>query len=512
MNFKLISTPLEQINLKDALSNIEAGAFCAFEGWVRQSNDNKRVTALEYEAEAVLCEKEAQKIFNEAKERFNALDLICYHRVGTLNVGDIAVSIAATAAHRDGAFIACRYVIDEIKKRLPIWKKEHYAKSESAWLNCQQHPSNINVVEKLFFAKQTALPQVGRNGQQKLHNAKVLVAGSGGLGCWALKSLAGLGFGTIGICEGDMLEESNLSRQGMYKFEDIGKRKNDLAAENLKAYSPYATVIQHDYMLNAENVLNTLERYDIILDCTDNFTAKFLINDACVLLSKKFITASVYQFEGQLFAMNPPQSACLRCLWANIPSSVQCSTNCEEAGVIAPLPALLGHWQALEAAKLILGIGTTNQALIVFNALNNSQEMITFKRNISCPICSDNATIKSIQPENYANHKSFSVSATNIEAMPNAVFVDIREHEELKNRPLTEVAALHLPLSKGTHHFYNWEINKQYILICTKGKRSLKLAKELHDKNINNILALEGGLDKIGSCRNIKNLTPAHHD
>lgn len=137
MKFQLTDQPLETFNIRSLFRAEETGALCVFEGWVRNENEDKKVVALEYEAQDVLCQKEAQIIFNEAREQFDVLEVACFHRVGKLNVGTIAVVVAASAKHRDSAFKACRYIIDEIKKRLPIWKKEHYAEGSSVWLNCQ---------------------------------------------------------------------------------------------------------------------------------------------------------------------------------------------------------------------------------------------------------------------------------------------------------------------------------------------------------------------------------------
>ncbi|HBR15874.1 MAG TPA: molybdopterin-converting factor chain 2 [Candidatus Omnitrophica bacterium] len=134
--FKLSSIPLEQIDLKEGLLSSDAGAFCSFEGWVRDHNEGKRVIGLEYEAYVILCEQEAEKILKEAREKLDILHVNCFHRVGRLNISEMAVWVGVTAAHRDAAFQACRYVIDEIKARLPVWKKEFYDNGDSDWVNC----------------------------------------------------------------------------------------------------------------------------------------------------------------------------------------------------------------------------------------------------------------------------------------------------------------------------------------------------------------------------------------
>lgn len=140
--FRLSSIPLEHIDLKEGLPSPDAGAFCCFEGWVRDHNEGKKVISLEYEAYDVLCAQEAEKILKEAREKLDILHVNCFHRVGRLNIGEMAVWVGVTAAHRDAAFQACRYVIDEIKARLPVWKKEFYANGDSDWVNCASCSSN----------------------------------------------------------------------------------------------------------------------------------------------------------------------------------------------------------------------------------------------------------------------------------------------------------------------------------------------------------------------------------
>lgn len=136
--FKISGIPLEQLNLREGLKSPEVGAFSSFEGWVRDNNQGRKVIALEYEAEPLLCQKEAEEIFQEAKEKFDVFEVRAFHRIGKLNIGEMAVWVGVIASHRDAAFAACRYIIDELKRKLPIWKKEYYENGQSSWIGCEQ--------------------------------------------------------------------------------------------------------------------------------------------------------------------------------------------------------------------------------------------------------------------------------------------------------------------------------------------------------------------------------------
>ena len=395
--FQLCNIPLEQLNLREGLNSPEAGAFSFFEGWVRNHNEGRRVIALEYEAEPSLCQKEMGKILKEAETKFDVLEVKVFHRIGKLNIGEMAVWVGVTAPHRDASFAACRYVIDELKHRLPIWKKEYYADGESSWVGCNHQSSN----EQNFYSRQMALPEIGPEGQNKLKNAKVLVVGAGGLGCAALTSLACAGIGTIGIVEHDILQESNLHRQFLYSHEEIGRPKTELAAQRLKALNPYITIKTHPEQIKPENVEAILRDYDLILDCTDNFPAKFLLNDAAFLFKKILIQASIYQWEGQIQIFDSSQKGCLRCLWPEIPDNA-CLGNCRQAGVLGMMPSVFGHAQALEAVKYFLNLSPLfNKETIVFNLLNYEWHKINLQPNPLCHLCGAAAKITKISEENY---------------------------------------------------------------------------------------------------------------
>ncbi|MBZ0167264.1 MAG: ThiF family adenylyltransferase, partial [Candidatus Omnitrophica bacterium] len=276
MEFFLSSSPLEPSFLTEQLSSTDSGALVCFNGTVRAQNAGRAVTALEYEAYSELCAGEMERIFAEARDRFAIIQARVVHRTGRLELGELAVWIGVTAAHRGAAFRACRFIIDELKSRLPIWKKEFYADGDSGWISAQT-PSAAQVLPDIYYSRQISVPGIGAHGQQRLQNARVLVVGAGGLGCAALRGLTGSGIGTIGICENDDLEESNLARQTLYRHEDIGRPKIDLAVIRLQEINPSLCYIKHPQRICAANAKDILKGYDLILDCSDNFPTKFLL-------------------------------------------------------------------------------------------------------------------------------------------------------------------------------------------------------------------------------------------
>ncbi|MGH7918974.1 MAG: ThiF family adenylyltransferase, partial [Candidatus Dormibacteraceae bacterium] len=262
--FRFSSTPLEESALRAELTDPACGGYTAFEGWVRDHNEGQRVRRLEYEAFEPLAIKEGERIIAEAIARFGVERAACVHRIGTLEIGENAVWVGVSAAHRDEAFRACRYIIDEVKHRVPIWKKEYYESGDSGWVNCERcaqhaahgehaaaspehaHPGHSHGASpKPDYSRQIALKEVGAAGQEKLRRAAVLVVGCGGLGVPVMTYLAAAGVGRIGLVDGDRLEASNLHRQTLYSLADVGKPKVELAAARLRALNPEVEVDTH---------------------------------------------------------------------------------------------------------------------------------------------------------------------------------------------------------------------------------------------------------------------------
>ncbi len=257
-----------------------------------------------------------------------------------------------------------------------------------------------NQADSSFFYKRYErhfkIPEIGEGGQRKLFNSKVLVIGAGGLGCPALLYLAASGVGTIGIVDFDIVDESNLQRQVLHLSSFIGRPKTESAYFALKSFNPYVNIKTYQQRLSKENIMNIFKGYDIVIDGSDNFTTRYLVNDACIFLQKPYIHGSIFRFEGQLTSFYPTKTACYRCMYSQ-PPSMDLSPSCEEAGVLGVLPGVIGTLEAVEAIKIVLGIGEPlYNKLLCYNALTNSFRMFNINKNASCAVCGDNPTIKEL--------------------------------------------------------------------------------------------------------------------
>lgn len=500
--FALTSDLLEETNLRLDFLNHRAGAFNSFEGLVRNHNEGKLVKALEYEVDQMLCSKEMQIIFNEVKEKFSIVDARCFHRIGKIKIGEMAVWVGVLSEHREDSFKACQYIIDQLKIRIPVFKKEHYLQGESSWIGCRQYEQNEDFLPsyKNYYLRQTSLPEIGLNGQEKLKSAKVLVVGAGGLGCSAITSLANSGIGTIGICEYDQIEESNLSRQFLYQFKDVGQSKSDLATKHIRELNPFVKINQHEEKLDFSNINKILSGYQYVIDCSDNFLTKFLLNDVCYLNRLPLVQSSVYQLEGQISVYVPNEKGCLRCLWPQIPKK-NCTGNCTEAGVLGIVPNIFGHLQALEIIKLILNIGEVlSSCTLLINFKTYEISRIKLTANSSCLLCGINPTIKEIQRSNYEYKEPFqkSIFEFSFEDVKDYILVDVREPEEVTLESLEAIEYIHLPLSRFNElPTSEFEDAKKYLIFCAKGMRSLNLVNALREQGQNNVTALAEGIEGV---------------
>jgi molybdopterin/thiamine biosynthesis adenylyltransferase len=237
------------------------------------------------------------------------------------------------------------------------------------------------------YSRHIILKDVGIEGQRKIAEAKILVVGAGGLGSPALLYLAAAGVGRLGIADGDSLDLSNLQRQVIHFTEDIGKPKVISAKEKIYKLNPDVEVSVHHEMLNAANIMDILKEYDFVVDGTDNFPAKFLVNDACVLAGVPYSHGGILRFDGQTFTILPKESACYRCIFIKPPPADAVPT-CSQAGVIGVIAGIMGTLQANEALKFVLGKGEllTNR-LLTFDALNTKFREVKLRKNPNCPVC-----------------------------------------------------------------------------------------------------------------------------
>jgi sulfur-carrier protein adenylyltransferase/sulfurtransferase len=354
------------------------------------------------------------------------------------------------------------------------------------------------------YARHYSLKDFGPEGQQKLAEARVLVIGAGGLGCPVLQYLAAAGVGTIGLADDDVVSLSNLQRQVLYSTEDVGKSKATIATSKLQQLNPEITINSFKTMVSSQNALGLISGYDIVVDCTDNFAARYLINDACVLLSKPLIFGAVYQYEGQVAVFNVADAegstTNYRHLFATPPNPLEMA-DCNEAGVLGVLPGIIGIMQATEVIKLITGIGDilTNK-LLTFSILNYDSFVIDITANdlAYANIPKDEAAFKATD-YNWLCGSTVS-GIENLDAKtflekikhPGTVVIDVREADEL---PDAGFENRKIPLSALSENIP--EITQDnIILFCQGGKRSLKAGELLLEKfgSSKKISHLQGGI------------------
>lgn len=249
------------------------------------------------------------------------------------------------------------------------------------------------------YSRQILLQQVGGVGQEKLLAARVLVVGTGGLGSPVALYLAAAGVGTIGLVDADAVDRSNLQRQIAHATPDLGRPKVVSAAEKLRALNPDVTVRTHELYLSAANIADVIADYDFVVEGTDNFPSKFLVNDACWFARKPFSHAGILRFDGQLFTVLPGESACYRCAFP-APPPANAVPTCSQAGVLGGVAGTIGCLQATEALKYVLGVGELlTDRLLVFDALAMRFREVKFRRNPRCPLCGEAPTITELRDE-----------------------------------------------------------------------------------------------------------------
>lgn len=338
-----------------------------------------------------------------------------------------------------------------------------------------------------YYSRQIRLSEVGIEGQERLKNAKCLVIGAGGLGSPVLLYLAAAGIGQIGICDGDRVDESNLHRQPIYSTHDIGKSKAETSAEKLRDLNPLIDVSAYPFHLTAQNASPLFSKFDLILDCTDNFRTKFLINDAAYFLKKPVIRASIYQFEGQIQTYLPSRGdACLRCLWEEVPEE-GCVGTCQEVGVLGPIPGYFGIMQAMEAIKFFLKLPHLASNEILFSDLiHYNQSKISFEARDECPLCGKNPTIHGL-----IEKQTWEISAEELKKMSYKL-IDIREMSEVEKAPYLKGPYFHMPMSAFDQESLNSDT--RYALFCHKGRRSQSLVRALRESGHTNVYSIIGGI------------------
>jgi molybdopterin/thiamine biosynthesis adenylyltransferase len=270
----------------------------------------------------------------------------------------------------------------------------------------------------LRYSRHIILPGIGAAGQHKLIDAKVLCVGAGGLGSPIAMYLAAAGVGTLGIVDFDRVDVTNLQRQLLHDTDDVGRPKVASAVDRLRGINPTIEVIPYDTMLTSDNAFEIIEPYDIVIDGSDNFPVRYLVNDACQMLGKPLVYGSIYQFEGQASVFQPgPETPCYRCLFPN-PPPPGTVPSCAEAGVFGVLPGIIGSIQAVEAIKLITGMGTPlTGRLLLFDALDMDFTIVKLRWDPECPVCGKHPSVTElIDYEAFCGLPSRTAEATAVEA------------------------------------------------------------------------------------------------
>ena len=351
------------------------------------------------------------------------------------------------------------------------------------------------------YSRQIVIPQIQESGQERIRNAKVLCIGAGGLGSPALMYLAAAGVGTIGIVDFDTVDETNLHRQVLYGQSDIGKKKVDIAKSKIEESNPLVSVITYPVRINPSNVLEIMAGYDIVIDATDNFATRYLINDAAVLLNKPYVWGSVNRFDGQAAVFWSSLGPCYRCLHPEppAPGTVQ---NCANAGVLGVLCASIASIQVNEVVKAITGIGQLQIGkLMIYEALEAEHSKIDIHKNPLCVICGENPTQVSLL-ENYesfcgvASAPEISVEELKkkFEANDDFILIDVREPEEFASSRIP--GSVLIPKA----HFFDATAldllprDKEIILHCRSGVRSAHCLAIIQGAGFMNSRHLGGGI------------------
>ena len=247
------------------------------------------------------------------------------------------------------------------------------------------------------YSRHIILPEVGVEGQEKLLSSRILIAGMGGLGSPAALYLAAAGIGTFGLVDFDVVELSNLQRQVIHTTEDLGRPKVESADETIKAINPDATVYQYRQRIASETIAEIIADYDLVLDGTDNFPTRFLLNDACLLTSKILVYGAVLRFDGQVSVFAPNQGPCYRCFLPEMPPP-GAVPSCQEGGILGVLPGVIGMLQATEAIKLLIGVGEPLIGrLLLFDALSMEINEVKLRRDPDCPACGEQSSLKELR-------------------------------------------------------------------------------------------------------------------
>jgi molybdopterin/thiamine biosynthesis adenylyltransferase/rhodanese-related sulfurtransferase len=359
-------------------------------------------------------------------------------------------------------------------------------------------PSLAGRAELRRYSRHLLIPEVGLAGQEKLAAARVLCVGAGGLGSPVLAYLAAAGVGRIGIVDDDTVDLTNLQRQILYTTDDIGAPKARTAAERLRALNPHIALDPIPLRFGAANARELVRLYDVVVDGTDTFGSRYVVNDACVLEGKPDVYGSIFRFDGQVSIFGAPGGPCYRCLYPEPPPD-HLVPSCAEGGVLGVLAGIVGTWQAAEALKLILGIGSPLIGrLLLIDALDARMREVRVARDPGCPLCGDAPLIRSVgevrtapAPRRVAELAVADLAAV-LAADPQACVLDVRDPHERILGPLP--GALEIPTGDLEARLHELDTARTYIVACRVGAKSRWAAERLRDAGFTKLYHLTGGL------------------
>ncbi len=373
-------------------------------------------------------------------------------------------------------------------------------------------PHGLSRPELIRYARHIALPEIGLEGQKRLKASRVLCVGAGGLGSPLALYLAAAGVGTLGIVDFDRVDESNLQRQLLHGTKDIGRSKLDSAVARLRDVNPHVAVVKHETKLSSADALEVIGAYDVVVDGTDNFPTRYLVNDACVLAGKPNVYGSVFRWEGQVSVFGTKGGPCYRCLFRE-PPPPGLVPNCAEGGVVGVLPGIIGSVQALETLKVLLGVGMTLAGrLLIFDALALEWREVILRRNPACPICGDHPTQRelidydvfcgitpphrhdSVSEEENVPEVAASAVADQLASEAPPYLLDVREPWEWAVSNLADRGARLIPLGELEERLGEVPEDRAVVVYCRTGQRSLDAAVLMREAGRARVTNLRGGL------------------
>jgi len=364
--------------------------------------------------------------------------------------------------------------------------------------------------EILRYSRHLILPEVGMAGQEKLKAAKILLIGSGGLGSPNALYLAAAGIGTLGIIDFDVVDQTNLQRQILFGSDSVGQPKVEAAKKRIQSVNPNVIVNTYNEPLSSENSMRIFKDYDLIIDGTDNFPTRYLVNDTCVFLNKTNIYGSIFRFEGQATVFKPKDGPCYRCLYPEPPPPGEVP-SCAEGGVLGILPGLVGMIQASEAIKYFLGKGDSLVGrLLQISVLDMTFREVKIRRDPECPVCGDKPTIKELidyqafcglgrgQEEAGDTHGVEEITAQELKTLmekngKDLSIIDVREPYEYEISRIK--GAKLIPLGELMDHVNELDTSKEYVVHCRSGVRSAKAILQLKKIGFKKLKNLAGGIN-----------------